>query len=312
MGPISLVIPMRDEEDSIESLIDSINRQTRPPDEIVLVDGGSTDRTIDIVEGLAERHPKLKLIKTGDATPGKARNLGIGAAANGWIALADAGMKLNERWLEELIRKADGADIVYGNYAPDIRGLFDKCAALAYVPAQGASGIRGKSIASSLLKKDVWERVGRFPDLRAAEDLMFMEAVADKGFRAAFAPNAHVYWRLRPNLASTWQKFVLYSKHNVWAGREWDWHYGILRQYVFLAPFLLLALIHSWWWLLAIPVWMSARTTVRILRHRYEYGVGTLFNPLVFLGVMGLMVTIDAATFFGWALALMTRTEKAR
>ena len=40
---VSLVVPLRDEEGSVADLIRSLLAQTRPPDEVVLVDGGSTD-----------------------------------------------------------------------------------------------------------------------------------------------------------------------------------------------------------------------------------------------------------------------------
>ncbi|MBK7706932.1 MAG: hypothetical protein IPJ30_14505 [Acidobacteria bacterium] len=110
-----------------------------------------------------------------------------------------------------------------------------------------------------------------------------------------------------PNFRRTFSKFVLYSKHNVWAGRHWDWHYGILRQYALLLPFLLLAMFHSPWWLVALPLWLAARTAKRILAHRFEYGIGTLFNPLIVGGVMLLIVTIDMATFAGWIQAKMRR-----
>ena len=322
---VSLVIPIRNEADSIEMLIESIGRQTLPPDEVVVVDGGSTDSTVEKVERLAAESTSIKLIKTEGATPGKGRNLGIDALSNEWVALTDAGIRLDENWLEELVKAADGADIVYGNYAPDLgeifnaetrrrgdaSGLFQKCAALAYVPPQRAEGIRGKFIASSLINKKVWEAVGGFPDWRAAEDLMFMERADALGFRAAIAPKALVYWSLRPDLASTFQKFVLYSKHNVWAGRQWDWHYGVLKQYLVLVPFLLLAAFHSWWWLLAMPLWLFARTAKRTFMHRYEYGVSPLFNPMVVFGVGLLVLVIDAATFVGWAQALRRTTPSA-
>ena len=40
---ISVVVPVRDEEDSIRDLLESLLAQTRPPDEIVITDGGSID-----------------------------------------------------------------------------------------------------------------------------------------------------------------------------------------------------------------------------------------------------------------------------
>lgn len=309
MLPISLVVPIRNEQDSIENLIESIGRQTLQPDEVLLVDGGSTDGTIGIVERLAAADRRIRLIKTDGATPGMGRNIGIAASANEWIALTDAGIRLELDWLERLYREVEageGVDFVYGNYAPIIDGLFERCAAVAYVPPMSGEGVRGRSIASCLLRKGVWEKVGGFPDMRAAEDLMFMEAAETVGFKAAFAPKALVHWQLRPDLGSTFSKFVLYSKHNVWAGRQWDWHYGILRQYALLVPFLLLAVLHSPWWLVALPLWLAARTAKRILAHRFEYGLGALVNPLVVAGVMLLITTIDMATFVGWIQAKMS------
>lgn len=308
---VSLVIPIRNEADSIEVLIESIARQTLPPDEVVLVDGGSTDSTVEIVERLADGNAALKLIKTEGATPGKGRNLGVEAAQHEWIAFTDAGIKLEENWLEELAKASDYADVVYGNYSPVTNNLFTRCASLAYVPPQSPKGIRGKFIASSLMNKKVWEKVGGFPDHRAAEDLMFMEQAEALGFRVAVAPRAMAHWQLRPDLATTFQKFVVYSKHNVWAGRQWDWHYGVLKQYLLLAPFLLLAALHSWWWLLAMPLWLFVRTAKRISMHRYEYGLGPLFNPIVFFLVAFLVLVIDAATFVGWVQALRRTTPSA-
>ena len=305
--PISLVVPIRNEEESIENLIESIIRQTRQPDEIVLVDGGSTDSTVQTAERLLAKNAKIKLIRTDGATPGKGRNIGIEAARNEWIALTDAGIVLETDWLENLAKAADRADIVYGNYSPLIRNLFEKCALISYAPPRQQDKIRGRSVASMLLLRSVSEKVGGFPDLRAAEDLMFMERAEAAGFRVATAPKAMVHWQLRPDVASTFRKFALYSKHNVWAGRQWDWHYGVAKQYLLLLPFIVLAIFHSWWWLLAIPLWLFARTAKRILAHKYEFGMATLFDPRVFFGVAGLILVIDAATFIGWGQALMSK-----
>ena len=42
---VSVVVPVRDEEHSIRELLDSLLRQTHPPDQIVITDGGSVDAT---------------------------------------------------------------------------------------------------------------------------------------------------------------------------------------------------------------------------------------------------------------------------
>jgi glycosyltransferase involved in cell wall biosynthesis len=309
---ISLVIPMKNESDSLAELTASIKEQTFQPDEIVLVDGGSTDNTIEIAERLSAENPNIKLVRTPEASPGKGRNIGIENARNEWIALTDAGIKLEPTWLENLVKVAENspeADLIYGNFSPITGSLFERCAAISYVPALRENSIRGKSVASMLMKKAVWKAVGGFPDLRAAEDLMFMETAEKQGFKSAFAPGAKVYWQLRPNLSSTFQKFVLYSKHNVWAGRAWDWHYGVAKQYLFVLPFVVLAIFHSWFWLIGVLAWLGARTAKRILLHRFEYGAKILFNPLIFCGVALLVLTIDAATFIGWAQAVLYKNK---
>lgn len=305
---VSLVIPVRNEADSIDVLLESIERQTVQPDEIIIVDGGSTDKTLEILAARSAGDEWLKLIAVDEATPGKGRNIGIDAAKNEWIALTDAGIRLDETWLAELTANCQNADIVYGNYAPELSSPFSKdkkslfltAATIAYVPAQRPGKIRSMAIASYLLRKEVWEAVGGFPDLRAAEDLMFMEQAKQLDFKSATAPKAMMYWSLRPDVASTFAKFRLYSKHNVWADRQWDWHYGIARQYAVMLPFVLLGIIHSFWWLIAFPVWLAARTIKRAAAYWHELGGRVLFDPRVLSITAFLILVIDAATFAGW------------
>lgn len=300
---------MRDEESSVCELIESIKSQTREPDEVILVDGGSTDRTVEVAREHIGTDHRFRILQIGPASPGRGRNEGIAAASYDLIALTDAGIRLEREWLENLekvfaAQEAEGsADIVFGNFHPIRDSFFEKLAALTYVPPSGSDGHRGRSIASCLLEKRVWETVGGFPDSRAAEDLFFIEKAERMGFRHQFAPGAAVHWQLRPDLLSTYRKFFLYSKHNVLAGRQWDWHYGIARQYALLLPFLVLAIIHSFWWLLAFPVWLLLRSTKRILSHRREAGWSAAFDPLNLGGVSLLIIVIDIATFAGWIRA---------
>ena len=310
LSKISLVIPMYNEENSLGALVESINRQIFQPDEIILVDGGSTDKTVEVFEKLCSRNPVYRLIETVRATPGKGRNIGIENARNQWIAFTDAGIKLNDDWLANLlqaVRENPSTDVVYGNFAPAIKNLFEKCAVFAYVYPQGKNGIRGKFIASSLIKKEVWQKVGGFPDLRAAEDLLFMEEIDRQNWRVAYAPKAMVNWQLRPDLSSTFRKFVLYSKHNVWINRQWDWHYEVAKQYLLISPFLILAFLHSLWWLAAVVIWLFARTAKRISKHNYEFGWSAVFNPFIFFGTMFLIFTIDIATSIGWIQAILQK-----
>jgi glycosyltransferase involved in cell wall biosynthesis len=315
---ISLVVPLRNEAATLQSLVASIARQTRQPDEIVLVDGGSTDATMALMRRLADVDARIRPVEAGEATPGRGRNVGISTAAHEWIALTDAGLTLEPTWLEELARAAvatEGVEVVYGNYEPVADTLFARCAALAYPPPKQerpGGRMRGPSTASMMLRREVWQRLGGFPDLRAAEDLIFMRRIERAGCRVAWSPRATVWWQMQPGFRRTFRKFVLYSKHNVWAGLQSDWHYGVARQYALVAPFLVLAVVHSAWWLAVVALWLAARVGRTIWRRREGRGLAWALHPVRFAGVALILLTIDAATFVGWAQAALRARPASR
>ena len=307
---ISLVVPVRNEQSSIGELIASISKQTREPDEVILVDGGSTDQTVALAEDLTAGDRRYRILRVGDATPGRGRNVGFAEARYDWVALTDAGIRLDPEWMDQLAEVAERdprVQVVYGNYEPTQDTFFERCAALAYVPAkeQRPGGVmRGPSIASALIHWDVWKAVGGFPDLRAAEDLVFMERIKERGFVTGWVPEATVTWQLQPTLARTFRRFVLYSKHTAWAGRQWDWQYGIARQYLVGLLFLVLAIVHSPWWLGLPLLGFLARVAKSIWTRREGRGLLWLLDPIQLAGVGLILTTIDLATFIGWVQAL--------
>jgi cellulose synthase/poly-beta-1,6-N-acetylglucosamine synthase-like glycosyltransferase len=311
------VIPVRDEEESLPALIDAIRRQTLAPAEVIIVDGGSTDRTLEVARRLTAGDETCRVLAAGAGTPGRNRNVGAEAATNEWVAFTDAGAWPEPDWLERLVDAAarDGsAEVVYGNFEPVESAFFEQCAALVYPPPKverPGGRMRGPSTASMMLRREVWQRVGGFPDMRAAEDLVFMDRVEAGGFRVAWAPDATVWWQLPPTLARTVDRFVLYSKHNVWAGRQRAWHYGVARQYAVAALFALLALLHSPWWLLAVGLGLGARVFRSVWRRREGRNLRWALNPARLAGVGVMLVTIDLATFVGWAQATARRQYAA-
>lgn len=308
---VSLVTPIRNEEESLWSLIESIEGQTIKPAEVVLVDGGSEDGTIALARELIAGRSGYRLIEAGNATPGRGRNVGINAVVHEWIALTDAGIRLDPDWLASLvqvIRENPSLDVVYGNYEPVTDTFFTRCAALVYVPPkqQRPGGLmRGSFIASALFRKRVWASVGGFPDLRAAEDLMFMRQVERQGFNIGYAPGATVWWQLRPDLSSTFRKFVLYSRHNVLAGQQRYWHYGLVRYYLLSLPFIIAGLWHSYWWLLVPLLIFLMRVAKNIFVRRENRGLLWLLNPAQFAMVALIQATVELATFIGWGQALL-------
>jgi len=307
---VSVVVPVRNEEDSIRELLDSLFAQTRPPDEIVITDGGSTDATPQIIEEYIRKGAPVRLIRAGAALPGRGRNLGAAQASHEWIGFTDAGIRLEKSWLEALVTKVesdDSIDVVYGSWEPVTDTFFKQCAAIAYVPPPTShDGIitRPRFIASTLLRREAWQAVNGFPEeLRSAEDLLFMDRVENAGYRFVFEPRAQVHWDLRPTLWATFKRFVVYSRNNIRAGLFRQWQAAVFRYYGFIALLLAIALIFKpslvWFPIAAWLLLLLARAAVSIRRNRNCYPASFLQNLARASLVMSLLAVLDAAAIIG-------------
>lgn len=307
---VSVIVPVRDEEDSIGELLDSLLAQTRPPDEIVIVDGGSVDATTQIIEKYIRDGAPVRLIRAGAALPGRGRNLGAAQASYEWLGFTDAGIRLANNWLEALVAKAETnseIDVVYGYWQPVTDTFFKECAAIAYVPPPAPCEellIRPRSIVSALLRREAWRAVNGFPEeLRSAEDLIFMDRVERAGFRSAFEPRAKVFWSLKPTLAATFKRFVVYSRNNIRAGLFRQWQATILMRYAVLAILFVVALAvePAWIWF-PIGLWLlllMARAVVSIRRNQIGYPATLLRNVMRAAMVMAVLAALDAAAIIG-------------
>ena len=106
---ISAVIPAYNSAKFISRAIESVLTQSRGADEIIVVDDGSTDETVDKVGGFGG---KVRLIRQPNAGASAARNAGIQAACGDWIAFLDA----DDQWLPDRLRL--GAELLERN--PDL------------------------------------------------------------------------------------------------------------------------------------------------------------------------------------------------
>jgi len=102
---ISVIIPVRNEEDSIRALLDSLLNQTLKPAEILITDGGSTDATARVISEYVKRGAPIRLLNEGVALPGRGRNLAAAQAVNQWLAFIDAGISPEPTWLESLAKR---------------------------------------------------------------------------------------------------------------------------------------------------------------------------------------------------------------
>lgn len=101
---IFVVIPAYNEEDVIIDCLSSLDRQTFPDFEVVIVDDGSNDDTLRLVKEYKSDKYKLAIIKQNHKGPGAGRNLGAKKATGEILIFIDADMTFEEDFLEKLTK----------------------------------------------------------------------------------------------------------------------------------------------------------------------------------------------------------------
>lgn len=201
---ISVISTVRNEESSIKLFLNSIIKQTKKPDEFIIVDGGSTDKTCDILKMYKRKYRWIKIFQLVGANIAKGRNYAISKSKNEVIVGADAGTKYNKDWLENLINNFKG-DIGFGQTLPLIESKFQKILSKKMKQRFGSSR-------NTIFKKNVWKKVGGYPeDLNMAEDTVFNERVKKAGFKVELIPDAIGYWGMRDNLEDVKKQFYDYG-----------------------------------------------------------------------------------------------------
>jgi glycosyltransferase involved in cell wall biosynthesis len=110
---VSIVIPSYNCGRYIGETLDSVLRQTRAPQDIVVIDDGSTDDTAAVVQA---RGPAVRYLKQANSGVAHARNQGLAQVRGDWIMFLDADDRLEPDALERLVTAGAGRPIVvYGD-----------------------------------------------------------------------------------------------------------------------------------------------------------------------------------------------------
>ena len=254
---ISLIATVLNEGDNINQLFDSIKRQTRRPDEIVIVDGGSSDDTRAIIRACAEALP-LRLYVEPGCNISQGRNRAIAEARGDIIAVTDAGVRLTETWLENItapLLDDPALNAVGGFFLADPESAFETALGATTLPLAREinSATFLPSSRSIAFRKSAAREIGAYPEwLDFCEDLIFDLRLRAQSGPFAFAPDAVVYFRPRAGLRQFFRQYYLYArgdgKANLWLKR----HLIRYLTYFALTPgiFIAGALLHPALWLL--------------------------------------------------------------
>ena len=257
---VSVIATVLNEKDAIERLLKSLDGQTRRPDEVVIADGGSTDGTLSILESWTSSESlPLRILETPGANISEGRNAAIAAATGDLIATTDAGVRLEDAWLEKLVAPFEdegtgqAVSVVAGWFVPDAQTLFETAMGATVLPQLRDLSPETflPSSRSVAFRKAAWEASGGYPEwLDYCEDLIFDLRLRDLYGSFAFAPDAIVHFRPRGTLKAFFKQYYQYArgdgKADLWGRR----HAIRYLTYLVAAPLLFILgwQVSPWWW----------------------------------------------------------------
>jgi len=313
---VSVIATVKNEVQTVHRLLDSLATQTRPPDEVIIVDGGSTDGTVEVLEEYAAGGAlPLKVLSRPGTNISQGRNAAIAAATGEIIASTDAGVRLSPNWLEELVSSfTEGVHVVGGFFLPDPQTVFETALGATILPvlADVKLGEFLPSSRSVAFRKAAWERVGGYPEwLDYCEDLVFDFKLRELG-PFAFAPRALAHFRPRKSLVAFFKQYYRYArgdgKADLWRLRH------AIRYSTYLIATPAIFLLGLWrtpfWWLFfpiggAVMLWTPYKRLWPMIK---SYGFADKVKAILWVPII--RVTGDVAKMVGYPVGVLWRMRR--
>ncbi|AFY74465.1 glycosyl transferase [Synechococcus sp. PCC 7502] len=198
----SVVIPVFNRDSLIQKTIDSILNQSNDNYEIIIVDDGSTDNTIDI---LIKYGSRIKVFTQQNQGPGKARNLGIKNSQGEYIAFLDSDdiwfpwtLKVYEKVIRETNKPAflAGNSIFFNNEKEIDYDQVSQLNFTAYKDFYASNKNANPFLTSSVtIRRDILEEVGGFTDqwINSEDNDLWLRLGIAKGFVYINSPAVLAY-----------------------------------------------------------------------------------------------------------------------
>jgi glycosyltransferase involved in cell wall biosynthesis len=228
---IALIMPVRNEEDSVEATLDSVFQSTRRPDEYIIADGMSTDRTVERIRAHFSAHGEtVTVVQNRKLWVGSGRNVAVEHASAPIILEADFGNLLHPNWIENMVctLQNDRADIVAGMFRPFASSDYEHCVAAIHYFDEYVYDSSNLEMRDALqpearvpgglcvgFTRQIWERTGGFPEwLAKAQDKMFSRKAYALGAKVAIAWDAVVFHHMRRTPLELFKQMFSYGRGN--------------------------------------------------------------------------------------------------
>jgi glycosyltransferase involved in cell wall biosynthesis len=223
---ISVIIPMKDEEQYIARCLESIIGQDYPSElvEVMVVDGGSNDKSPDIVKELSEKHSRIKLLGGPGVNCPAAMNIGIGIASGDLISKIDAHGFLASDYLKMSVKYLSADErirCVGGPIEPVAEKGVQKANAIARSSIFGVgkgpystqqNGAFVNSVQCGTYKKGVFNEIGLFDEsLQFGEDEEINWRIRRRGHKIFATPEIKFFYIVRNSFKGLFKQYYNYG-----------------------------------------------------------------------------------------------------
>lgn len=263
MAEISIIIPVYNKEEYLETCINSISKQSVKDIEIILVDDGSTISCAEACDKFAAADKRIKVIHQANGGPAKARNTGIKIASGKYIMFVDSDDFISENALEGILKEIRKGypDIVIGNidYINEINKnivINNDINDEELINSAGSDAVVGYFKEKTyfwpntrfIIKNDFFISKNLFfcEDIRSQEDIEWVPRLISSANSFRLYKNKFYKYILRPNSVSNTGNFTKYNDLMKVSCKLWEISFeyeGIRREYIRLGTVLCIKII---------------------------------------------------------------------
>lgn len=297
MNLLTICFPVYNEARFIDSLIRSVIGTFPLDKEIVLIDGGSTDGTLEIIRQWQEKHHNIKLVNNEARYVSPGFNLAFHQTQSDYIALMGAHAEYPDNYFQKglSILRSGEADAVGGPLVQ--KGKTWKARVIAFCMSSkfgvGDTEFRTSkkrsyvdSVAMAIYNRKVFDKVGLLDEAMVRnQDDEFHYRLNHHGFKIMMEPEMECVYYVREDLAALWKQYYYYGLYKPMVLKKI--RSGIRIRHLVPAGFVLyllaLPLLAYWHWLFLVPLTLYITGAFFLLSYRFSRLREILFGFMAFL-----------------------------